>query len=471
MLIRQQNPRHSHLSWMDRYRRRFWRKTVTPSIGEEDLGGTLRNGTDVSNAVHQTTIDFQPEAEEYSSSDESSYETLQDASMSGCRTFPENAFPQEDLSQSSRAEAIDYDVLDPALRPPLVIDSIKTEATGSPWQQRSKLSQSPTVQFKRGASVPCTTLAGIPAVEGLRSSSVPQKFGFKAESTSCSSREVHSRTYGARDINEDDHKVATEDNNTASRVKTCQKILSTDKGVLTKGANISQGGQTLQQIPHKTFDVSYDFSDEEDEIEAVQPHHPFRSQAPDAVTYRHPGKKQVIDLTIEDFAIADNTSDEQASISSPHKGIQSPISISSSSSANNLSESEEIKFFLEPSTTLPSVTDSHMTLSGILGPDDFEELRESSPILSKKSPQEKTKFPGSGEGIQASLDEVRLTPARNPTPKGRTPISTTRASILRRSFEASPSGSMIETPGGSKKRCGENGFRCGKGFCFKCLEG
>jgi hypothetical protein len=28
---------------------------------------------------------------------------------------------------------------------------------------------------------------------------------------------------------------------------------------------------------------------------------------------------------------------------------------------------------------------------------------------------------------------------------------------------------MVETPGGTMRRCGEDGFRCGRDFCFSCL--
>ncbi|KAK1636147.1 hypothetical protein BDP81DRAFT_450083 [Colletotrichum phormii] len=33
----------------------------------------------------------------------------------------------------------------------------------------------------------------------------------------------------------------------------------------------------------------------------------------------------------------------------------------------------------------------------------------------------------------------------------------------------SPSGSLVRTPGGNMRRCGENGFRCDRDFCFTCL--
>ncbi|KAK1690128.1 hypothetical protein BDP55DRAFT_649752 [Colletotrichum godetiae] len=33
----------------------------------------------------------------------------------------------------------------------------------------------------------------------------------------------------------------------------------------------------------------------------------------------------------------------------------------------------------------------------------------------------------------------------------------------------SPSGSLVQTPGGNMRRCGENGFRCNRDFCFTCL--
>ncbi|GJC88373.1 hypothetical protein ColLi_11211 [Colletotrichum liriopes] len=33
----------------------------------------------------------------------------------------------------------------------------------------------------------------------------------------------------------------------------------------------------------------------------------------------------------------------------------------------------------------------------------------------------------------------------------------------------SPSGSLVRTPGGNMRRCGEDGFRCDRDFCFTCL--
>ncbi|KXH50647.1 hypothetical protein CSAL01_09305 [Colletotrichum salicis] len=33
----------------------------------------------------------------------------------------------------------------------------------------------------------------------------------------------------------------------------------------------------------------------------------------------------------------------------------------------------------------------------------------------------------------------------------------------------SPSGSLVQTPGGNMRRCGENGFRCDRDFCLTCL--
>lgn len=367
-------------------------------------------------------------------------------------------------------EAFDFEVLDPALRPPLAKDTPKTEEFGSPWQRRSKLSRSPSIVVKRGASVHSTTPHSLSSV-GPRSNSAPQEVDFKAESSSFSIREVSRRTHEPVDINEEDHKVATEGNKTASGIESRQVILSTDAEIVAKGAHMSPGGQTLQQIRRKSFDAFYDFSDEEDEIESVQHRRPVRFQAPDAVTNRRLVKTQIIDLSIEDSVPDDyTTTGRQALKSSPRKGNQYPISISSSSPGSDLSEFEEMKFFLEPSTPTPPVSDSPMTLSGILGPDDFEELRKSSPVPLKQPTQEKMKVPASEEYRKAPLDSVKSSPARHPTPKRRTPISTTRASMLRRSMEASPSDSMVETPGGSMQRCGENGFRCGKGFCFKCLE-
>lgn len=34
---------------------------------------------------------------------------------------------------------------------------------------------------------------------------------------------------------------------------------------------------------------------------------------------------------------------------------------------------------------------------------------------------------------------------------------------------ASPAGSVVQTPGGTKRRCGADGFRCDRDFCFVCL--
>jgi hypothetical protein len=35
---------------------------------------------------------------------------------------------------------------------------------------------------------------------------------------------------------------------------------------------------------------------------------------------------------------------------------------------------------------------------------------------------------------------------------------------------SSPAGSLTETPGGTLRRCGEDGFRCGREFCFSCVS-
>lgn len=34
----------------------------------------------------------------------------------------------------------------------------------------------------------------------------------------------------------------------------------------------------------------------------------------------------------------------------------------------------------------------------------------------------------------------------------------------------SPSASVVQTPGGTKRRCGEGGFKCGRDFCFACIS-
>jgi hypothetical protein len=450
---------------MDRYRRRFWQKGVIPSIGKENPGEALGTGAEESQVVHQIVCDSQSELEEYSSSGESSNEMVQDTPLTRSGNVPENIFSQRVPGQHPKVDAIDLEVLDPALRPPLEKDCTKREAPDSLWQQGLKLSQSPVLDFKRGASVPCIASDYMSAVGVHRSSSVPQKLDFRAQSVSFSSQEVQWRNHKATDIDIDVQKVPTEDNKTIPSVESRQVMLSAEAGMLTKGAN------TQQQIPPKPFDSSYDFSDDEDGTESVQACRPFRLQVPDEVS-RHSVKKQIIDLTIEDSAPADNiTSDWHAYKSSSHNRPQAPVSISSSSSVSDLSDFEEEKFFLEPTTPKASVPDSNMTLSGILESDDFEELCKSSPVSSKQSPQAKMTVSASQEVRNNSFNGARPRSTRNPTPKRRTPIGTTRASILRRSMEASPTGPMIETPGGSKRRCGENGFTCGRGFCFKCLEG
>jgi hypothetical protein len=450
---------------MDRYRRRFWQKGVIPLIGKENPGEALGTGAEESQVVHQIVCDSQSELEEYSSSGESSNEMVQDAPLTRSGNVLENIFPQRVPGQHPKVDAIDLEVLDPALRPPLEKDCTKREAPGSLWQQGLNLSQSPVLDFKRGASVPCIASDYTSAVGVHRSSSVPQKLDFRAQSVSLSSQEIQWRNHKATDIDTDVQRVPTEDNKTIASVESRQVMLSAEAVMVTKGA------KTQQQIPSKPFDSSYDFSDDEDGTESVQACRPFRLQVPDEVS-RYSVKKQIIDLTIEDSAPADSiTSDRHAYKSSSHNRPQSPISISSSSSVSDLSDFEEEKFFLEPTTPKASVPDSNMTLSGILGSDDFEELCESSPVSSKQSLQGKMTISTSQEVRNNSFNGARSSSTCNPTPKRRTPIGTTRASILRRSMEASPTGPMIETPGGSKRRCGENGFRCGRGFCFKCLEG
>ncbi len=448
---------------MDHYRRRFWQKGVIASIREENLGEALETGTG-SQAVHQTGFDTPSQSEDYSSSDESSYEMLQGAPPIGSKAIPEKVFCQKDPSEDHTAEAIDLEVLDPALRPPVEKDCTKREESDNLWQQRSKLSQSPAVIFQRGASVPCITPNGMFAFEGLRSSSVPQEPAFKAQTPSIPSHGVEWRTNSIEDADVDDHKVAIEGETPVSALQNSQIMLSTHVGNITKGAKMSKGGQTLHQITQKTFDSSYDFSDEEDEIKLVEPRRPFRLQVPEAAASRRHVKKQIIDLTIEDSVPANDIALDRRALKSPTRNChQESVSISP---VSDLIEFEEEKFFLEPTTPKPSVSDSNTTLSGILGPDDFAGLRESSPV-SRQFPEEKTTNPASKE-IRVG---VRSSPSCNPTPKRRTPVNTTRANTLRRSTEASPSCPMMQTPGGSRRRCGENGFRCGRGFCFKCLEG
>jgi hypothetical protein len=232
------------------------------------------------------------------------------------------------------------------------------------------------------------------------------------------------------------------------------------------------GVQVVRNLSHSAVNAAYSFSDDEDVVD-VQPMKPrgfFRFQTQKGRSYQTSDKSQKIESTVKDSAIIQqNTANRQISSKSFPKCNQSPISISSSSSVSDLSESGEEDFYLQPSTPAHLVSDSNMKLSGILGADDFEELCTTPQAPLSQTIQEKTKALRPEEGRKERLDEVQPSPARNSTPKRRTPLSMTRASVLRRSMEASPRGPLIETPEGSLKTCGEKGFRCGKDFCFKCM--
>lgn len=47
--------------------------------------------------------------------------------------------------------------------------------------------------------------------------------------------------------------------------------------------------------------------------------------------------------------------------------------------------------------------------------------------------------------------------------------TTTKTTAERRSRLPSPTGSIVQTPGGTKRRCGEGDFRCERDFCFVCM--
>jgi hypothetical protein len=458
---------------MTRYHKRFWQRGLVPSVAEKDSGKSLEPVADDSEAVPLVVCDSQTNLGECSFSDERSYEMLQDTPSTGSGDVPGNFLIPNGRDEDSKVDFIDIEALDPALRPPMVEDVTKEEKPNSLWQQRSSLSQLDAVDFKRGASLPCVATKSMTSAERPRSNSVPQTVCFKVENPALPIPEIEVRTHRAMNIGTDGQKVVIECDKTTSGDRSHLNPFLSDAGMKMKGAKISQGGPTQQQITQKPFGSSYDFSDEEEDAESVPPSRPFRLQVPDAITSRHPVEKHIIDLTADD---SDHTTSEtyerRAYKCAAFNQYQTPIHISSSSSsASDLSELEEEQFFLEPFTPKVSISDSNARLSSILGSDDFEELRKSSPVSSKQSPQGNITVPDSQGFMNRSSNEAKASWGRNSTPKTRRGMRTAGASVLTRSMEASPSGPLIETPGGSKGKCGENGFRCGRGFCFRCLEG
>lgn len=46
-----------------------------------------------------------------------------------------------------------------------------------------------------------------------------------------------------------------------------------------------------------------------------------------------------------------------------------------------------------------------------------------------------------------------------------------RGGVGRGNGVKSDHGDLIQTPGGAWRRCGESGYKCGRGFCFRCSVG
>jgi hypothetical protein len=507
---------------LDRYRRRFWNKGVVPVLSEENSGQSLREATDASEAVHQTGTDSHTESE-YASSDESSYEALQNIPSPNSKFF-QDTLPQKDPDDISRMEGVrNFETLDPKLDPALFELSKKTEEPANPWPQQSKLnrgSHSPAAVLEARSGIQSNKSNNMSKVRSLSCSSSPQKAGLKAESPQILDLEASGRISRTSNIDAGADKCANEDIKNHSGDNNPQTVQTCDVEMVVKGVNTSpapsspkinsdtsnqrvtqfpssipnstaetdaqlssalqsprpsvvqnSGVRIAEQFSHNSVDAAYSFSDNEDvvEIKPVKRQASLHFQSPKARTYKASVKSQKLGTPMKDSTIQKTTAERQPWRRSLPKSNQSPISISSSSSVDDLPELEEENFYLERTTPAPPISESNRKLSGILGRDDFEELRKT-PIAPRIQPlQEKTKTLLPEEVGKGPLNDIRQSPARNITPKRRTLTSTTKASILRRSMGSSPSGPLIETPGGSLKKCGEKGFRCGKEFCFKCM--
>lgn len=472
----------------------------------------MREGTDTSETVHQTVMISDSELEDSSSPDESSWEMFQKAALSDSKSFP-NPSSQRDSGEISRAEPFGtMAVLDPALDPALFELPNKTEGSASPEPQRSKpgqISHPPATIFDSGIVVYSNTSNNIPEVTSPSSSSRLQEVGFKAESppilgedggriSGADSIDVGAdqTEIGGIKINEgdntsqkalaDDFENVMKEESRSPAAQSLPKVASNDtnerdaqlpssvpNSFADADAQLSSairsplhttvknpGVKSVKHFPLSSFDAAYGFSDDEDAVDIVpvKPRASFRLQTSKTSTYRTSVIAQRVDTNVKDSAIHQTPTDRGTLRGSPRARNQSPISISSSSPVSAQPELVEDNFFLKPSAPAHPVSDSNMTLSGILGSENLE-----------VPSQEKFKAYQLEEGRKGPPDDVRPSPSRTSSPKRRTPKSITRASILRRNMEGRPSCPMVETPGGSLKRCGEKGFRCGKDFCFKCM--
>lgn len=93
------------------------------------------------------------------------------------------------------------------------------------------------------------------------------------------------------------------------------------------------------------------------------------------------------------------------------------------------------------------------------GDEDEDEIEDVTNSLSRRS-----RYVGGGMsnispgGVDGASMSVMGTPSR-------------RGGVGRGNGEKSGDGELIQTPGGAWRRCGESGYQCGRGFCFRCSVG
>jgi hypothetical protein len=107
-------------------------------------------------------------------------------------------------------------------------------------------------------------------------------------------------------------------------------------------------------------------------------------------------------------------------------------------------------------------------LSMLLADDDFDELSMEPDDFAKQHASSSHARPSPAyqkpkSHIRRLADKMEGTPSRVSTSK-----STARQVELSTGGGSDLDNPLIETPGGSTRKCGESGFKCGRNFCFKC---
>lgn len=102
-----------------------------------------------------------------------------------------------------------------------------------------------------------------------------------------------------------------------------------------------------------------------------------------------------------------------------------------------------------PHTALNSTASKKKRASSLLfGPSSTSKVRKHRTPGPERGKERRAKRRGSTNDLASSMVKVR-----------------------RKSFRApSPAGSVVQTPGGTRRRCGEEGFTCGRDFCFVCIS-